>query len=89
MNSEVRWLLTQHVCRSCLGRVLARTDEDVAAAMHRCSDCGCEATGGVESLCACGALPAGSRVRLRCAPNENRTAASPSEIIVIEAAASA
>jgi hypothetical protein len=77
------WSILPHVCSGCFGRLLASAE--TGGTLIRCSECGAQAEGGHECLCACGALPPGSRVRLRCIPNENRTPESPSEIVVVEA----
>jgi hypothetical protein len=82
-ETDAVWSLVNHVCSQCFGRLLARTDS--GGTIHRCSDCGAEGKGGHESLCACGALPPVSRVRLQCVPNEHRTPDVSSEIVVIEA----
>ncbi len=59
------WDISDHVCRHCMGRVLIRRSQIGVTA--RCADCGAEATGSVEALCACGVtLTSGANVGLRC-----------------------
>jgi hypothetical protein len=79
------WRLTPHACRVCLGRVLARVNQDGTQSGHvRCAECGLEADGGHKSLCACGQRNRGGRdAGLRCAVNENRCLEMPQEIIVV------
>jgi hypothetical protein len=74
------WSMIDHACRACGGRVLA----NAAGARVRCGDCSAEAEGSHESLCWCGALPAGFRARLRCVRDEHPTPASPGAIVAIE-----
>ncbi len=81
-DPESTWSILPHLCAACFGRLLASTDGRM---LVRCSECGAEAEGGHEALCACGALPPGSRVRLRCVRNEHRTPDAPNEIVVVEA----
>jgi hypothetical protein len=89
MTSEpsARWSLVPHVCAACFGRLLVRADGD--RMIHHCCECGAESEGEHDSLCACGSLPPGSRVRLRCVTNEHRTPDAPNEIVVVEAPPSA
>jgi hypothetical protein len=83
-NSEAidttTWSIVDHACRTCGGRVLASAD----GARVRCADCDASATGGPDSLCWCGALPAGSRARLKCVRNKHPTPESPGAIVAIE-----
>jgi hypothetical protein len=72
--------MLDHACGSCGGRILASAD----GASVRCADCGPSASGGPEEICWCGALPAGSRVRLRCARNKHPTPESPGAIVAID-----
>jgi hypothetical protein len=48
------WRVTDHVCRVCGGRVLAR------GPAVRCADCDLEVLGAASALCACGAAPVGT-----------------------------
>lgn len=81
------WLLTDHVCRACFGRVLASASDD-GAQRFRCSNCGLEAEGRKpEVLCACGLrLKNGRDAGIRCQRNEAPTPEFPSEIVAAEVA---
>jgi hypothetical protein len=72
------WAMIDHACRACGGRVL------IAGARVRCADCDASATGGPESLCWCGALPAGSRARLKCVRSSGAAPDFPSQIVAVE-----
>jgi hypothetical protein len=74
------WSMVDHICRTCGGRIVASAD----GARVRCAECGSSATGGHEEICWCGALPAGSRARLKCVRNEHPTPESPSGGVAIE-----
>jgi len=72
------WKITDHVCRICFGRVLARGTQ------ARCADCGTEVEGGHRHLCWCGAkLRDGKDARLRCKRNTEITPELPMEVIVV------
>lgn len=78
------WELTDHVCRVCLGRVLRR--KGVAGGwVHRCSDCGLEMAGRIESICACGVhLKTGKNAGLRCVRNpDGPSPENPAEVVVL------
>jgi hypothetical protein len=79
----VAWALTDHVCRRCLGRVLARTTAD-GRRLARCADCGIEAAGDHPAVCACGADLGTAKVRLRCARQAQPTPEVPCEIVAVE-----
>lgn len=77
------WVITDHVCRSCFGRVLGRTDKD-GLTVHRCSNCGTEAPGPVTAVCCCGmALRSGKSAGVRCVRNKDKSAALPSEVVAV------
>lgn len=86
-GADEAWELTDHCCRACLGRLMARTDD--GRRMARCSECGIEATGGVATLCWCGADTGATKVRLRCMPNAAPSPDCPVAVMVEEIAASA
>lgn len=75
------WLLTDHLCRACFGRVLKHAEEPT----WRCSNCGLSHTGGTHaSICACGIkLRNGRNAGLRCTPNNEPTPELPGEIVVV------
>jgi hypothetical protein len=83
-DPSVAWTIVDHVCRRCLGRVLARTDAD-GRRIARCADCGLEAVGEHPAICACGIDTGAAKVRLRCERQAAPTAEYPSEIIATEA----
>jgi hypothetical protein len=78
------WTLTDHVCRRCFGRVLERSDVG-GRRIARCADCGAEAVGSHDALCACGADLGMAKLRLRCERQAAPTPEHPSEIIAVEA----
>ncbi|MDN3365894.1 hypothetical protein QQO24_01745 [Ralstonia pseudosolanacearum] len=72
------WALTDHVCRHCLARILARPGEDERE-VFRCSNCGAERAGDDESvLCAC-SLP-----NAECRPNDDISPLWPGEIVAVD-----
>lgn len=61
------WAITDHACRLCLGRVLARRDKRSGDRHVRCAECGAGHIGNVDSLCACGVrFTNGRDAGLRC-----------------------
>jgi hypothetical protein len=79
------WMLTDHCCRVCLGRVLERSDVG-GRRIARCADCGTEAVGSHHAVCACGADLGMAKLRLRCERQAAPTSEYPSEIVAVEAA---
>ena len=80
---EFTWRITKHVCRACMGRVLARETFE-AKRIYRCSNCGIEREGRAESaLCCCGiAFGKGKRdAGIRCVVNPERTPECMSEVV--------
>jgi hypothetical protein len=82
-----QWKIVPHACRQCFGRVLVRAAEH-GQPIARCSDCGFTAAGDHLAICACGALPARTKVRLTCVRNERPTPEAPFEIVVVAPTAS-
>ena len=78
------WALTEHVCRRCFGRVLARTDGD-GRRIARCADCALEAIGDHPTVCSCGADLGAAKIRLRCERQAQPSPECPSEIVAVEA----
>lgn len=76
------WAITDHVCRVCFGRVLARETFDHRR-IYRCSNCGVEREGKSElAICCCGIkLKTGVDAGIRCAINPQPTPELPSEVI--------
>ncbi len=83
---EFSWRITKHICRACMGRVLARETFD-AKRLYRCSNCGVEREGrGESAICCCG-IRLGKSQRdagIRCLENLQRTPECMSEIIAAE-----
>lgn len=79
---QMKWSITDHVCKACFGRLLVCRDEH--GKLHvRCADCGLQADGSHKALCACGQkLNTGGDAGLRCRPNPNQGPDAPQEIIV-------
>lgn len=79
-----KWTLTDHVCRSCFGRVLqASRPERGGAFKFRCACCGAQDTGEAASvICSCGLTLEGKKdMGVRCQHNEARSAVARDEIV--------
>ena len=81
------WAITDHVCRVCLARVLARETFD-RRRIYRCSGCGIEKEGRSEAaICACGIkLKTGVDAGIRCELNPDRSPEWPAEVTAAQAA---
>lgn len=78
------WAMTDHVCRSCFGRVLEAAEAAPDGHRYRCSNCGLEATGRrPAALCTCGTKLKNGRgdAGVRCERNPEPTPEFPSEIV--------
>jgi hypothetical protein len=75
-----RWVLVDHACRHCFGRLLATGKGKTAAV--QCSQCGRREEGQVEALCACGVTTPNGRHLLECYRNAEKTLEVPHEILV-------
>jgi hypothetical protein len=75
-----RWVLADHACRHCFGRLLS-TGKGKSAAVQ-CSQCGRRENGPVETLCACGVTTPGGRHLLECYRNTEKTLEVPHEVLV-------
>ncbi|MDO3527527.1 hypothetical protein ACNRBH_09150 [Ralstonia pseudosolanacearum] len=76
------WRITDHVCATCFGRVLARPGSTDESEVYRCSNCGVERAGESEAvICAC-SLPG-----VRCEVNDDVSPLWPGEIVAMELAA--
>lgn len=92
MGAPILFELTDHVCRSCFGRVLKHTDLSGERFIFTCSNCGATAPGRSESaVCACGLRikpdkhgRGGKDAGIRCERNENPTPEFPSEIVAAQ-----
>lgn len=80
------WVITDHVCRVCFGRVLMRETFD-RRRVYRCSNCGVETEGKTEAaICCCGMkLKTGVDAGIRCQANPDRSPEWPSEITAAQA----
>ena len=75
------WRETGHVCRVCLGPVMARHG---GAPLAKCMCCGAQVEGKVKDLCACGIRRVnGVDAGLRCVPNPLKCPESP-QLVVVE-----
>lgn len=61
------WVLTDHVCRQCMGRIMVDGD------IYMCADCEATVVGKVEDVCACGA----ANGSLKCIRNPERGVGKP------------
>ncbi|CAB4137788.1 hypothetical protein UFOVP326_83 [uncultured Caudovirales phage] len=86
-----RWVLVDHACRHCLGRMARNADEP---AEFRCTTCEATSVGGPQGVCACGIrvqwAPRGEaarsvtkRARFHCGPNPDRGFRSPAVVVVL------
>lgn len=79
--ADAGWTPTDHACRFCGGRVMARGVE------RRCHNCGASTmTGIVKDICGCGLASAPGRYPFRCERNPNPTPANPAAVIIVRAA---
>jgi len=86
VSDRHQWTLTDHVCRACFGRIVARETFD-RRHVYRCTNCGAEREGRTESvLCCCGIrLKSGVDAGIRCQRNPEPTPEFPSEIVAAQA----
>lgn len=96
---EGTWIVEDHLCVICLGRILVRVADTIEIDQHglvtssyRCSNCGA-AKDASHSIarppvhppgCACGLMYATRNAGLRCTVNPDRSVLNPAEIIVKE-----
>ena len=82
MQNDATWEFTLHACRACMGRILRH------GAVFRCAICEVDAIGAPEGICGCGlrVKDARSDGGFRCAPNPQRSPASPAAVIISFAA---
>jgi len=66
MNEQ--WLITDHICANCFGRVLKRAMPKSPVDVYRCSECGTLVESNeVTDICCCGLkLKSGEDMGLRC-----------------------
>lgn len=75
------WIITDHICRICMGRILVTYDKD-AKKTFRCSNCSVELQGrNTDCLCCCGMKIGGRDAGIRCVKNQDVTPEWPSEIV--------
>lgn len=84
-ETPLQWILTEHCCRICLGRVLVRTTFDHQK-IYKCSNCETEVQSEhVTGLCCCGMKMRNNRdMGIRCQVNEGRTPENPSYIVAAQ-----
>jgi hypothetical protein len=80
-DQSTAWIVADHVCRVCFGRILVSTDQRRV----RCADCAAAAEGDHSALCVCG-VSLGPKVRLECQRQPAPTPEAPCEIVAVEAA---
>lgn len=80
------WVIEDHVCRCCFGRVLMREMFD-RRRIYRCSNCGAESEGkSAASICACGIkLKTGIDAGIRCQVHEAPSPEFPSQVVATQA----
>jgi len=79
------FLLTDHVCLACFGRVLESAPLGTPR-VFRCADCGIEAPakGSTPPICACNARLGSRDAGIRCVANPRPRPELPSEILARE-----
>lgn len=75
----VAWVLENHVCAVCCGRVVSQKSDD--GKIYRCSNCGHQGIGRVGAVCCCGIKIRSRNAGIRCMPNPEVTPEWPSEIV--------
>lgn len=84
---EYVFSMTDHVCATCLARVLERRPAD-GPPVFRCSNCGAEgeAHQGLihPPICACGARVGNRDAGIRCVSNSSPRPELPGEIVAME-----
>jgi len=73
------WQRVDHACRFCGGRIASK------AGQFLCFVCGAATGGAVKGICGCGLVGAAGRHPFVCAPNPQKSAASPAEIVIVSA----
>jgi len=83
--TDMHWAIMPHVCRVCMGRVLAHKSID-GTKTFRCSNCGLERNGETEIvICSCGLkLRTGRDMGFRCLVNDKKTPECESEIVATQ-----
>jgi hypothetical protein len=81
------WAWSDHVCRTCLGRLVER--KDGVRAVFECGNCTHSSEHTPDGICGCGVLPKPSvgradpsAPRFRCTPNPNRTVTAPAAFVI-------
>ena len=84
--SEFSWIITEHACRVCMGRVLMREAVD-GRRLYKCACCGVEGEGSHASICTCGMTwrsgKAAINAGVRCVRNERRSPENMAEIVAV------
>lgn len=79
------WVIEDHVCRVCFGRVLMRETFDMRR-IYRCSNCGTEAEGKTPAaICSCGIkLKTGVDAGIRCHVQADPSPEFPSQVVATQ-----
>lgn len=77
------WLITDHACKSCFGRILRRQISPTISEVM-CSECGDRSHGNETTLCWCGKSVGPHGEIFQCVKNENRRPELPNYILVKE-----
>lgn len=77
------WVLVDHACRFCFGRVLARKERGKVVQV-RCAECGKSEHADTASICCCGTECGALGRALQCFRNPAPSAENPQEIMVRE-----
>lgn len=79
------WVIEDHCCRACFGRVLMRETFDLRR-IYRCSNCGAEAEGKTAAaICSCGIkLKTGVDAGIRCQVHAEPTPEFPSQVVAAQ-----
>jgi DNA-directed RNA polymerase subunit RPC12/RpoP len=83
LSGKLTWVMTDHVCRVCFGRVMVRQKSGRLEFVFRCASCGAQAGGeSPAAVCACGLTLEGTKdMGVRCQVNPERSPELIDEII--------
>ena len=85
-QTQEQWILIDHLCRVCWGRVLTRTDDN-GQRWYKCSNCEETIAGAApKCLCACG-MTIGRKARdmgIRCVRNPRVSPEVPGAVVAVE-----
>lgn len=83
LRGEIKWVMADHACRVCFGRVLMRKAFGRKGFTFRCASCGAEGHGDAPGVvCACGLTLEGTKdMGVRCQINAERGPESIDEVV--------